>query len=110
MSDSLLTTTAAEARPTADGPAASDPTGDAQSDVADISPELWWDRLQEIGQVSEGAALLAGMGAGVWRSAEDLPTLPEGGDLFEPTSSQDQRDAGYDRWQAAVKLVQMWHS
>ena len=36
--------------------------------------------------------------------------LPAGGDLFEPTSSQDQRDAGYDRWQAAVKLVQMWHS
>ena len=80
MSDSLLTTTAAEARPTADGPAASDPTGDAQSDVADISPELWWDRLQEIGQVSEGAALLAGMPISAQRSFSAWATITELGD------------------------------
>ena len=67
-------------------------------------------RSQEQEATGRGAALLAGMGAGVWRSAEDLPTLPEGGDRFEPTWSQDQRDAGYARWQAAVKLVQLWHS
>ena len=67
-------------------------------------------RSPEQEATGRGAALLAGLGAGVWRSADDLPTLPAGGDRFEPTWSQDQRDAGYARWQEAVRLVQMWRT
>lgn len=65
-------------------------------------------RSLEQESTGRGAARLAGLGAGVWRDADDLPALPSGGDVFEPTWPQDRSDAGYARWQQAVKLVQMW--
>lgn len=55
---------------------------------------------------ARGAALLAGLGAGVWRSQEELPPLPAGSSLFEPTWRAARRDEGYARWQKAVAFVQ----
>lgn len=54
---------------------------------------------------ARGAALLAGLGLGVWNSIDDLPPLPTGSKFFEPHLSSDQRDAGYARWQRAVQHV-----
>ncbi len=88
------------------GLSASDLACQIQADLLGIPVH----RSTEQEATGRGAALLAGLGAGVWSSADDLPALPPGGDRFESTWSQDQRDAGCDRWQAAVKLVQMWHS
>lgn len=88
------------------GLSASDVACQIQADLLGIPVH----RSQEQEATGRGAALLAGLGAGVWRSTADLPALPPGGDLFEPTWSQDQRDAGYARWQDAVKLVQMWRT
>ena len=59
---------------------------------------------------ARGAALLAGLGAGVWRSVDDLPDLPAGAVQFEPRLSGDQRDAQYARWQQAVAVVQQFGS
>lgn len=54
------------------------------------------------------AALLAGLGAGVWRSAADLPPTPGARTRFLPRLGQAQRDEGYGRWQRAVALVQAY--
>ncbi len=57
---------------------------------------------------ARGAALLAGLGAGVWRSVDELPDLPPGAVQFEPRLSDDQRDASYARWQQAVAAVRQF--
>lgn len=59
---------------------------------------------------ARGAALLAGLGAGVWRNVNDLPDLPPGAVQFEPRLSDSQRDAQYARWQQAVAAVQQFGS
>jgi glycerol kinase len=57
---------------------------------------------------SWAAALLAGLGAGLWRDLEDLPPLPQEETVFWPCLSQEQRDAGYARWQQAVARAAHW--
>ena len=57
---------------------------------------------------ARAAALLAGLGAGVWPDLRDLPLLPGGRTVFEPRLSADQRDAGYADWRRAVRTVQAW--
>jgi glycerol kinase len=59
---------------------------------------------------ARGAALLAGLGAGVWRNVDDLPELPPGAVQFEPRLSNSQRDAQYARWQQAVEAVRQFGS
>jgi glycerol kinase len=57
---------------------------------------------------ARAAALLAGLGAGVWPSVEALPPLPGTPTVFEPRLSADERDEGYARWQAAVARSRGW--
>jgi glycerol kinase len=57
---------------------------------------------------ARAAALLAGLGAGTWPTLADLPPLPGAPTLFEPHSSQDQREAAYARWQRAVARAKGW--
>lgn len=54
------------------------------------------------------AALLAGLGSGVWPNEAALPPAPGTRTVFEPTLNQAARDAGYERWQEAVSLVRQW--
>ncbi|MFN8473123.1 MAG: FGGY family carbohydrate kinase [Anaerolineae bacterium] len=56
---------------------------------------------------ARAAALLAGVGAGVWPHGA-LPPLPSAVTVFEPRLSADERDAGYARWQRAVETVRSW--
>ncbi|MFN8483447.1 MAG: FGGY family carbohydrate kinase [Anaerolineae bacterium] len=58
---------------------------------------------------ARAAALLAGVGAGIW-PADGLPPLPSAVTVFEPRLSADERDAGYARWQRAVDTVRGWGS
>jgi glycerol kinase len=51
------------------------------------------------------AALLAGLGAGVWSTLDALPQLPGETTTFEPRLSADARDAGFERWHRAVESV-----
>jgi glycerol kinase len=57
---------------------------------------------------ARAAALLAGLGAGVWADVSGLPPLPGGFTLFEPRISADQREANYARWTRAVDCVRTW--
>jgi glycerol kinase len=57
---------------------------------------------------ARGAALLAGIGAGLWSGPQDLPPLPAGGVTFEPALAAGARDEGYARWQRAVEWVRAW--
>ena len=57
---------------------------------------------------ARAAALLAGLGAGVWVGVSDLPPLPGGYTLFEPRLSADQREVNYTRWKRAVDCVRTW--
>lgn len=59
---------------------------------------------------ARAAALLAGLGTGVWPSVDALPPLPAVQTWFEPRLSADQRDAGYDRWQRAVGRARGWEA
>lgn len=65
-------------------------------------------RPSETETTARGAALLAGLGAGVWSDPEDLPPLPGGGVTFEPGIRLDQREVAFERWQRAVAHVQAW--
>ncbi len=62
-------------------------------------------RPTESETTARGAALFAGLSAGVWASLDDLPPLPAGSTVFEPRIASDQREAAYARWQRAVQHV-----
>jgi glycerol kinase len=83
------------------GVSASDVACQTQADILGL-PVL---RPSERETTARGAALLAGLGAGVWQNLDDLPPLPPGGTIFEPHWPQDRRDEGYARWQAVVAQV-----
>ncbi len=57
---------------------------------------------------ARAAALLAGLGAGIWADVSDLPPLPGGFTLFESRLSAEQREANYARWKRAVDCVRTW--
>lgn len=59
---------------------------------------------------ARAAALLAGMGAGFWRGLADLPRMPRERRIFEPCTGHDERDAGYARWEKAVRAVRGWEN
>jgi glycerol kinase len=57
---------------------------------------------------ARAAALLAGLGAGVWPNLAGLPPLPGDYITFEPRLSADQRDAAHAQWQRAVERATSW--
>ncbi len=59
---------------------------------------------------ARAAALLAGLGAGFWPNAAQLPPMPSDATVFEPRLNADARDSGYARWQKAVRTVRQWGS
>jgi glycerol kinase len=50
-----------------------------------------------------GAAYLAGLAAGIWKSLDEIEALPRPRDRFGPKLSAGDRAALYTGWQAAVK-------
>jgi glycerol kinase len=52
-----------------------------------------------------GAAGLAGLGAGVWASTQELSALWRAGAQTEPRIAASERDAAINGWRAAVKRV-----
>ncbi len=55
-----------------------------------------------------GAAYLAGLAAGVWRDREELRAQWRVDRRFEPRISASEREAGYERWRAAVERARGW--
>lgn len=52
-----------------------------------------------------GAALLAGIGAGIWGRREEAPSIDRGGRVFRPTLPKRERERLYAGWKAAVALL-----
>jgi len=55
-----------------------------------------------------GAAYLAGLATGVWRSPDDLRSHREVAAWYEPRTSVDERDNLYARWLRAVDRARGW--
>ncbi|QDV03540.1 FGGY family carbohydrate kinase [Engelhardtia mirabilis] len=81
------------------GASANDLLMQMQADLAGIAVL----RPSEVEATARGAALLAGLGAGVWPDASSLPTLPF--DRFEPALSAPERASRMAGWKAAVARV-----
>ncbi len=56
---------------------------------------------------ARGAGLMAGLGLGWW-TLNDIAQSWSGSAIYEPTMSQDQREALYARWQRAVQRAMDW--
>jgi glycerol kinase len=57
-----------------------------------------------------GAASLAGLGVGVWSATSDLSRRWRASRRYEPTMSQDEREALYSTWLRAVERSKGWAS
>lgn len=55
-----------------------------------------------------GAAYLAGLAVGYWRSLDEIASQWQRERLFEPTMNADQRDSLYDGWRKAVVRARSW--
>jgi len=55
-----------------------------------------------------GAAYLAGLGAGVWRSLDDVDRRWALERRFEPRFDETTRAARYDGWRRAVERARAW--
>ncbi|HEV8469072.1 MAG TPA: glycerol kinase GlpK [Candidatus Limnocylindria bacterium] len=57
-----------------------------------------------------GAAFLAGLGVGFWKSADELRKRRAAAARYEPSMSADQREANYAGWLRAVERARGWAS
>ena len=72
-----------------------------QSDILGVAV----DRPKVIETTALGAALLAGLGVGLWKSADDLERVRRPDRVFRPRMAPEQREALYQGWRRAVAAV-----
>jgi glycerol kinase len=65
-------------------------------------------RPEQIETTALGAAYLAGLGAGIWSSQEQIGDTWREAKRFEPRTTSDERDRRYARWQRAVERAKDW--
>jgi glycerol kinase len=65
-------------------------------------------RPTELETTALGAAYLAGIGAGIWASAEEVAGLWRADRTFEPTLSAADREARRAQWRRAVERTLGW--
>jgi glycerol kinase len=70
-----------------------------QAGVANVVAE----RPVDIESTGRGAAMLAGLGADLYRGLEDVAKMVSVGARFEPAMSADERAAHLSRWNTAVQ-------
>jgi len=63
------------------------------------------DRPKVIETTALGAALLAGLGVGLWKSEEELERVRKPDRVFRPRMAPEQREALYQGWRRAVAAV-----
>ncbi len=86
------------------GLSSSDAACQAQADVLGM-PVV---RVQDAETTVRAAALLAGLGAGVWPNAAGLPPLPGAATTFEPQRDAAARAAGLESWSRAIERARGW--
>jgi glycerol kinase len=63
------------------------------------------DRPKVIESTAAGAAFLAGMGVGVWKTSKDVEAARRRDRVFKPRMKRTEREALYAGWQEAVERV-----
>jgi len=63
------------------------------------------DRPKMVETTAAGAAMLAGLGSGFWKSADDLKEVRKVDELYTPKMAADERKRLYDGWKEAVRRV-----
>ena len=70
-----------------------------QADIADVATE----RPVDIESTGRGAAMLAGIGAGVCKHLAEVARMVALGTRFEPKMSASDRASHLGRWESAVR-------
>ncbi|MEI6338379.1 MAG: glycerol kinase GlpK [Verrucomicrobiota bacterium] len=86
------------------GASASDLLMHMQSDSLGVKVE----RPKNLETTALGAAMLAGLGAGLWKDADELAHIREVDRLFRPTTTKKDRSARLKQWRKAVKRAKNW--
>jgi glycerol kinase len=86
------------------GACASDLLMQTQADVSGLRVE----RPCQIESTARGAAMMAGLSAGMWPDESALAALREVDRCFTPEWSEQERAAGWSRWNHAVDCARMW--
>jgi len=72
-----------------------------QADLLDTTV----DRPKVVETTALGAALLAGLAVGLWKSARDLERVRKPDRIFRPRMAPEKREALYQGWRRAVAAV-----
>lgn len=80
------------------GAAANDVLMQTQSDLSNLTVE----RPEELESTARGAAMLAGIGAGLFQSGADASRMARIRTKFEPSMTEGERSARLSRWKDAV--------
>jgi len=86
---------------------ASDACMQAQADLIQL-PVL---RPKMLETTALGAAIAAGIGAGIWTGTDDrkLESVNESGmEVFEPKSSKEDAEALFEKWEKAVEACKLF--
>lgn len=86
------------------GACASDLLMQTQADLLGLTVE----RPRNVETTALGAAMLAGLGAGVWKDVESLTRIREVDRKFAPTITASDRRGRMKVWKKAVKRAQGW--
>ncbi len=88
------------------GACASDLLMQTQADILGLSVE----RPKNIESTALGAAMLAGLGAGIWPDTDSLSSIREVDRKFAPTITSKDRRARMKVWKKAVRRAQKWET
>ncbi|CAN5395337.1 glycerol kinase GlpK [soil metagenome] len=86
------------------GASASDLLMQMQADSIGVKVE----RPKNLETTALGAAMLAGLAAGLWKSVDELAEIREVDHVFRATTTVKSRRASLKKWRKAVKRAQNW--
>ncbi len=75
-----------------------------QSDILSVDVE----RPKVVETTALGAAYLAGLAVGMWKSREDLENITDEPRVFNPSMSSDERKSLYNGWLKAISRSKDW--
>jgi glycerol kinase len=86
------------------GASASDLLMQMQADTVGLPIE----RPHHIETTALGAAMMAGLGAGVWASIDELSAIRQTDRIFVPATTIEQRESRQKTWHRAVERAKGW--
>jgi glycerol kinase len=66
------------------------------------------ERPRNVETTALGAAMMAGLGAGLWKSVDELSAIRQNDRTFTPATTANDRQAKQKIWHRAVQRSQNW--